>query len=614
MTRLEELINLETLEALLDGFLKGWDGAFNVMPVDPPPDYLFPQSRERFTQFCKKVRSTEEEYKLCLESNRKHAEEAAQKGQPISHICHAGLLEIAVPIIVRGELIATILCGQRRSWNEAEEGEGRKRAAETERELGFQPGELLGLRKQTLKATEEQLDVVKNRLWRVAAHISTLGLEKIELGEKRDELSYRLRESEKIQEIMRSLAEIVQLEEFWSKVDDTLSRLCRTIGASCATLLVHDRQSKTPPIVKSVSGLEKEELVKKSYSYDDPIVMHLLRRGEPEIIKFDPSIEGTICRDIYKLHDGRNKPDQVVLISFALSGEHDANIAFFLERETDTRASLAVEKELDILTRAAPQIAIAFQNCRLFTEQKRLLRERDFYLEDVSHQLIAPLHSLQATSVRLFEHYHHWDSELVDSRLQEIINMSRWTARLARNFAWVVRASKPILRKEQMDMKGLLIGCARDVQGLAATKGVQVRVDWRSTSALPKLDVDRDLLIQAVVNLLDNAVKYADNDTEVVVTASLGTSRVSIAVADYGIPIEKKDVERIFERGYRTDEAKKRVAAGTGIGLTVARDIIRLHDGELSTSPSVYDKTKGAYRTTFTITLPRSGNRRDHRR
>jgi len=519
-----------------------------------------------------------------------------------------------VPIIVNGESIATILCGQQRSWDEADERKGQRKVAEAEGKLGLQPGQLRALREQASQVTEKQLDNLKNRLWRVATHISTLGFEKTELEEKRNELSHRLRESEKIQEVMKSLAEIVQLEELWSKVDDTLLHLCRTIGASYATLLVHDRQSRTPPIVKSVSGLEKGKFIEKSYSSDDPIVKHLLRRGEPKTIKFDPSIKGTICSDIYKLYDDRTKPDQVALISFALSGEHDANIAFFLERETDTRDSLAVEKELVILTRAVPQIAIAFQNCRLFTEQKRLLRERDSFLEDVSHQLIAPLHGLQATSVRLFEHYHLWDSELVDNRFQEIINMSRWTARLARNFAWVVRASKPTLRKERMDMKGLLIGCARDVQGLAATKRVQVRVDWRSISALPKLDVDRDLLIQAVVNLLDNAVKYADNDTEVVVTASLGTSRVSIAVADYGIPIEKKDVERIFERGYRTDEAKKRVAAGTGIGLTVARDIIRLHDGELSTSPSVYDKTKGAYRTTFTITLPRSGNRRDHRR
>jgi len=551
MTRFEEIIDLEIFRALLEGFLRGWGGAFNVMPADPPPDYLFPESKEHFIEFCRRVRSAREGEKLCFESNRKLARKAAEEGKPVWHICHAGLLDIAVPIIVKGELIATILCGQRKSWNEAEEKEGRRRAEEAESQLGFPPGKLLALREQAPMVTEEQLDDVKNRLWRVATHISTLGLEKLELEEKRDELNYRLRESEEIQQIMGSLAEIVELDRFWLKIDDVLLRLCHTIGASCAALLVYDRQDKTPPIVKSVAGLRREVFIEKSYPFDDPVIKHLLRRRGPKIMKFNPSTGGTICRDVYELSEHKSVPDQVALIPFALSGEHDACIVFFIQK--GVKESLAIEKEMSILSRAAPQIAIAFQNCRLFTEQKRVVRERDSFFEEVSHQLIAPLSGLQATSQRLLDHYYIWDAELIKNRLTEIRNMSRWAARLTRNFAWVVRTGGVVLRKRWTNMVGLLIGCARDVQGLAATKGVQVHVDEESVNALPKLEVDRDLLIQAVVNLLDNAVKYADDYTEVVISAFLAPYKVGITITDYGIPVKKEDVNKSSE-----DIAQKR--------------------------------------------------------
>ena len=86
MTRFEEIIDLEIFRALLEGFLRGWSGKFNVMPADPPPDYLFPESRDHFIESCRRVRSTEEGKRLCLESYKEHAEEGAKKGRPISYL------------------------------------------------------------------------------------------------------------------------------------------------------------------------------------------------------------------------------------------------------------------------------------------------------------------------------------------------------------------------------------------------------------------------------------------------------------------------------------------------------------------------------------------------
>jgi two-component system sensor histidine kinase SenX3 len=115
------------------------------------------------------------------------------------------------------------------------------------------------------------------------------------------------------------------------------------------------------------------------------------------------------------------------------------------------------------------------------------------------------------------------------------------------------------------------------------------------------LDVlgDEDLLVTALRNLLENAVAYSPEKTRVVVSSARdGVSAAQISVADQGIGIPERDLERIFERFYRVDPARSRATGGTGLGLAIVKHVMAAHGGKVSVW------SKEGVGSTFTLRLP----------
>lgn len=92
---------------------------------------------------------------------------------------------------------------------------------------------------------------------------------------------------------------------------------------------------------------------------------------------------------------------------------------------------------------------------------------------------------------------------------------------------------------------------------------------------------DRRQLVSALYNLLDNAVKYSDEGSTVTVRAAVADQWLEIAVADTGMGIPARDVERVFERFYRVDHARSRQTGGTGLGLAIVRHVAVNHGGDV---------------------------------
>jgi two-component system phosphate regulon sensor histidine kinase PhoR len=111
---------------------------------------------------------------------------------------------------------------------------------------------------------------------------------------------------------------------------------------------------------------------------------------------------------------------------------------------------------------------------------------------------------------------------------------------------------------------------------------------------------DPTLLEQAVVNLLDNAIKYSEPDSVIHLSAAVNDSEVKIMVKDQGIGIAKKHLPRLFERFYRVDKARSRKLGGTGLGLAIVKHIAQAHGGQVTVQST---PGKGS---TFTIHLPKS--------
>ena len=134
------------------------------------------------------------------------------------------------------------------------------------------------------------------------------------------------------------------------------------------------------------------------------------------------------------------------------------------------------------------------------------------------------------------------------------------------------------------------------MQAVADTAGVPLQVSPRP----PDVEVrcDHRQLRSALVNLVDNAIKYSGRGETVEVGAQLEGDRVGLVVRDHGIGIPARDLERIFERFYRVDRARSRDTGGTGLGLAIVRHVAQVHGGEVTV-----DSREGEG-STFTLYLP----------
>jgi len=110
--------------------------------------------------------------------------------------------------------------------------------------------------------------------------------------------------------------------------------------------------------------------------------------------------------------------------------------------------------------------------------------------------------------------------------------------------------------------------------------------------------IDASLLEQAVVNLLDNAIKYSEPESTIHLKAQRNKSEIIISVEDQGIGIAAKHLPRLFERFYRVDKARSRKMGGTGLGLAIVKHIAQAHGGNVAV------ESKLGQGSTFTIRLP----------
>ncbi len=133
----------------------------------------------------------------------------------------------------------------------------------------------------------------------------------------------------------------------------------------------------------------------------------------------------------------------------------------------------------------------------------------------------------------------------------------------------------------------------------AAADQAEITVVVDADPAL-RVHVDRRQLVSALFNLLDNSVKYAPSGSEIVLAATrTGADRtVELSVADAGVGIPRRDLDRIFERFYRVDRARSRGTGGTGLGLAIVRHVASNHGGEV-----LVDSTEGVG-TVFRLALP----------
>ncbi len=234
--------------------------------------------------------------------------------------------------------------------------------------------------------------------------------------------------------------------------------------------------------------------------------------------------------------------------------------------------------------------------------QLKLARQKTDFVSNVSHELKTPL-----TSIRMFSELLAEDRVTEPGKQRSYLGIiTAETARLTRlinnvlDFARMERGEKQY-EFRQCDFVGLARETVETYRPQLEAGGFRLACEWPASHQVVK--ADRDALAQVIVNLLSNAEKYSDSRREIEVRLESKTSPVAcveLAISDRGLGVPPGCGERIFEQFYRAHDSLSSGIQGSGLGLTLARQIARAHGGEV-----VYAPREGGG-SCFTLRLPRS--------
>jgi two-component system phosphate regulon sensor histidine kinase PhoR len=231
------------------------------------------------------------------------------------------------------------------------------------------------------------------------------------------------------------------------------------------------------------------------------------------------------------------------------------------------------------------------------TELRRLERVRRDFVANVSHELRTPVQLVKGFAETLRE-----------GALRDPEQAVRFVGIIERNAERMESLISDLLSLASLEREGRewLAAESSDIEAIleAAREAILPKAEARETRLLvecPKglaAKVDAGLLEQAIINLIDNAVKYSPPRKSVWIRTRSEQGLIVIEVQDQGIGIPARDLPRVFERFYRVDKARSRELGGTGLGLAIVRHIAIAHGGKASV------ESYEGEGSTFRITLP----------
>ena len=245
-----------------------------------------------------------------------------------------------------------------------------------------------------------------------------------------------------------------------------------------------------------------------------------------------------------------------------------------LEGDTETAGAVAVIEEV--------------------TEQRRVEEMRRDFIANISHELKTPVGALTLLAETLSEEP---DIEVTRRLAARVLSEADRVGRTIEDLLMLSRleAEDPPGR-EAVPMHTAVAEAAARVGPGADQAGIKVVVD--PVDPCLEVEGDRAQLVSALANLIDNAIKYSDVDSLVEVRAGTDGTTIDIEVEDHGIGIPARDLDRIFERFYRVDQARSRGTGGTGLGLSIVRHVAGNHEGEILVRSRVGEGS------VFTLRLP----------
>jgi two-component system sensor histidine kinase SenX3 len=229
------------------------------------------------------------------------------------------------------------------------------------------------------------------------------------------------------------------------------------------------------------------------------------------------------------------------------------------------------------------------------TSDIRLDKTRRDFIENISHELKTPIGAIALLSeaiqeagddqeaVSRFAASLNKESSRLTFLVQDIIKLSR------------LQSEEVLASAEIVDLNDVLAEAIDRNEQLAASRKIRL-----VSEQAPQLEVfgNKEMLITAVKNLVENAISYSEPGTSVGIGCSAKESIAEITVTDSGAGISPENQQRIFERFYRADPSRSRETGGTGLGLSIVKHVAKIHRGEIKLFSQV------GVGSTFTLRVP----------
>jgi len=229
------------------------------------------------------------------------------------------------------------------------------------------------------------------------------------------------------------------------------------------------------------------------------------------------------------------------------------------------------------------------------SEAKRIDAVRRDFVANVSHELKTPIGALgllseailgakdQPDAVVKFASRMQIEAKRLTDLVQEIIDLSR------------LQSSDPLQKAFDVEASDVVREAVTQAALSAESRSISVEIGEIEDATVIG---DRDQLIMAVLNLVENAINYSPENTKVSVVAKVKDQLLEISVTDQGIGIAEGELARVFERFYRVDPARSRMTGGTGLGLSIVKHVALNHGGDIKVW------SKEGVGSTFTLQLP----------
>ena len=229
------------------------------------------------------------------------------------------------------------------------------------------------------------------------------------------------------------------------------------------------------------------------------------------------------------------------------------------------------------------------------SEARRIDAVRRDFVANVSHELKTPIGALgllseailgakdQPDAVVKFASRMQMEAKRLTDLVQEIIDLSR------------LQSSDPLQKAFDVEASDVVREAVAQAAFSAESRKITVEIGEIEDATV---NGDRDQLIMAVLNLVENAINYSPENTKVSVVVKVKEELLEISVTDQGIGIAEGELARVFERFYRVDPARSRMTGGTGLGLSIVKHVALNHGGDIKVW------SKEGVGSTFTLQLP----------